>query len=30
MDKQKLASFAFGITGLDLDKLLEGTGLNEK
>lgn len=30
MDKQKLASFAFGITGLDLDKLLEGLGISEK
>ena len=30
MDKQKLASFAFDITGLDLDKLLEGLGISEK
>ncbi len=30
MNKQKLASFAFGITGLDLDKLLEGVGISEK
>lgn len=30
MDKQKLVSFAFGITGLDLDKLLEGLGISEK
>ncbi|GEM_PF-2347270 len=30
MDKQKLASFASGITGLDLDKLLDGLGVSEK
>jgi len=30
MDKQKIASFAVGITGLDLDKLLDGLGISEK
>ena len=30
MDKQKLASFASGITGLDLDKFLDGLGVSEK
>ena len=30
MDKQKLASFAFDITGLDLDKLLDGLEISEK
>lgn len=30
MDKQKLLSFFFDFTGIDLDKLLEGLGIDEK
>lgn len=30
MDKQKLISFFFDFTGMDLDKLLEGLGIDEK
>lgn len=30
MDKQKLISFLFDFTGIDLDKLLEGLGIDEK
>lgn len=30
MDKQKLISFIFDFTGMDLDKLLEGLGIDEK
>lgn len=30
MDKQKLLSFFFDLTGMDLDKLLEGLGIDEK
>jgi hypothetical protein len=30
MDKQKLLSFFFDFTGMDLDKLLEGLGIDEK
>ena len=30
MDKQKLISFFFDFTGMDLDKLLEGVGIDEK
>lgn len=30
MDKQKLLSFLFDLTGMDLDKLLEGLGIDEK
>lgn len=30
MDKQKLISFIFDFTGMDLDKLLEGLGIGEK
>ena len=30
MDKQKLISFLFDFAGMDLDKLLEGLGIDEK
>ena len=30
MDKQKLLSFFFDFTGMDMDKLLEGLGIDEK